>query len=49
MSGAVLAGLVHRWLNTGATLEATDRKDVVRSAATTDREALASMPARQPR
>ena len=49
IGGAVLAGLVHRWLSTEAEQDVADRDAAVRSAARSDREALAPMPAREPR
>lgn len=49
IGGAVLAGLVHRWLSTEVEQDVADRDEAIRSGAATDREALAPMPARQPR
>lgn len=49
IAGAVLAGLVHRWLSAEAALDQADRSSATQSAATTSGEALAPAPAREPR
>lgn len=47
--GAVAGGALHRWLSTEETADALDRAVAVAEAMTAEPEALAPMPARQPR
>jgi aquaporin Z len=47
--GGVAGGLLHRWLSTEETADALDLAAAVAEAARSDGEALAPMPARQPR
>ena len=49
IAGAVIAGLVHRWLSTEEELDIADRAAAQRSAAATPGEALAPETAREPR
>ncbi len=48
IAGAVVAGIVHRWLSTEETLDAVDRIAAEVSAATRSGEALAPSTAREP-
>ncbi|MBL6080857.1 aquaporin Z [Belnapia sp. T18] len=47
--GGVAGGLLHRWLSTEETADAIDRAVAAAEALTAEPEALAPMPARQPR
>ena len=47
--GGVAGGLLHRWLSTEETADARDRDAAIAEARGADPEALAPMPARQPR
>ena len=47
--GGVVGGLVHRWLSTEAEEDALDRAAAAVSARSASPEALAPMPAREPR
>jgi aquaporin Z len=49
IAGAVGAGLVHRWLSAEEAFDLADTAAAARSAATSAGEALAPMPAREPR
>ncbi len=47
--GGILGGLLHRWLSTEQAVDAIDRAVASAEALTAEPEALAPMPARQPR